>query len=186
MLVLLVLGFFSIGRAASTQQRWDWTLPHPEHTQLVWLWSVPQVPQKDKRTVVPHTHVLCTLVRSFPTSKSCRHLRDWEHKGGCSARSHYLHNTDSQDYWGGRAPLGITKSNPLPKSRAPQRRLLRAMSRWDLMISKKCSITYYISYLSSVITLITNRRLWFLFFFFFLVLPFIVFNAYILQESLLE
>lgn len=115
-LVLLVLGFFSIGRAASTQQRWDWALLHPEHTQLVWLWSVPQVPQKDKRTVVPHTHVLCTLVRSFPTSKSCLHLRDWEHKGGCSARSHYLHNTDLQDYWGGRAPLGITKSNPLPKA----------------------------------------------------------------------
>lgn len=69
-------------------------------------------------------------------------------------------NTDSQNYWGGKAPLRITKPIPCLKQ-GPSK---EAVSRWALMISKKCSITYHISYLWSVITLTTNRGLSSLFF----------------------
>lgn len=50
-----------------------------------------------------------------PQARDPQHWRDPKQKGGCSA-SHHLHHTDWQNHWGGKAPLGITKSNPLPKA----------------------------------------------------------------------
>lgn len=115
---------------------------------------------KKKRELCYPTNMHCVpWSGASPQARDPQHLRDQEHKGGCSATSHCLHNTDSQSYWGGKAPLGIAKSNPLPKSRVPQRRLLRAVSKWVLMISKKCSITCYNSNLCSVITIIIKRGL---------------------------
>lgn len=62
---------------------------------------------------------------AFPQIKDHWHLRAQELLGRCSARSPALHKTDSQNYWGGKAPLDVwydttTLSNPLPKAGSPK------------------------------------------------------------------
>lgn len=148
--VCLFFVCFHIGRTASAQHRWDWTLPHCEHIQLVWLLSVPKVSWRE----------LCYPIYSSwsgasPQARDPQHLRDQEHKGGCSATSHYLHNTDSQNYWGGKALLGITKSNPLPKAGSLRGGCLGPCPGGFWWSPRNA--VWHISYLCSVITLITKR-----------------------------
>lgn len=145
-----VVGFgFNIGRTAPTQQRWDRTLAHPEHTPLAWLLSV----QRQENCVSPYA---CPV----NPAQELPHKQEIPAFKGLRAQGWMQCNTDSQNYWGGKAPLRITKPIPCLKQ-GPSK---EAVSRWALMISKKCSITYHISYLWSVITLTTNRGLSSLFF----------------------
>lgn len=146
-MVVVFWDLFYIGRTASSQDWWDWILPHPEHIQLAWLLSVPKV-SKEKRAVLPHVHALCTLIRSVPTSQGWR-AQGWVQ---CHRSPFTQHRLTELLGWEGTS--GDQQVQPPAWSRVPQRRLLRAKSRWVLMTSKKCSVTYFISYFYSVIMLI--------------------------------
>lgn len=167
--VVVLWGLFYIGRtAASSQQRWDWILPHSEHIQLVWLLLYLRYDKKKRELCYP-IHMYCVpWSGASPQARDPQHFRDQEQR--VDVVEQVTTRSDWQNYWGGKAPLGITKSNPLPKAGSLKGLRAISMSRWLLMISKKCSITYYISYLcnTNVIMLIMKRGLVFCWFFFFL------------------